>query len=105
ALSFAASKRIGVLTHVDISQTDFLKRLKFIDYLCLSLEEFKGLIYGHIQHFGYIFLFILHIENLIFKPLAFTGFAGQMDICHELHFYRSDSLASTVFTASAVHIE
>src|SRR5215217_1586261 len=103
-LRFTARQGIGRLPKVDIAQAYIDKGLQLVQDLRFVLKEGNGFVYGHVQDVCDVFILIRYVEYLLLESSSSAGFAGQIYVCHKLHFYFNFSFSLADVTAPALYI-
>ena len=116
-LVLTAGEGAGVLTELDIAQSNLLQRLEFADddaagieiaHMVLEsfvAEELYRLVHGHVQHIIDVLSSVVYLQDIVLEPLALACLAGKGEVSHKLHLdgYVSSSLA--FLASSALGIE
>ena len=76
-LALTAREGGGRLPEFDVAESDVLQDFDFLENLGLVLEEFHGLVDGHVEHVGDAFAFEAHFECLAVIAFSVTNFAGH----------------------------
>ena len=105
SLALSAREGGGWLSQLDIAEAHVLNGLYLAQYIWHIFKEFHGLVDGHVEHVGYGFSLVAHLERLAVVTLAVTDLAGNHHVGQEIHFDAFVAIAATDFAPSALHIE
>ena len=111
-LVFTTREGRGVLTELDIAQSDVLECLQTVDnrlgqlpFTPSLLKKLNRLGDGHVEDIVDVFPTEGYIEDLLLETVSVTSLTFQHEVGHELHLYRDDASALALLTASTFSIE
>ena len=105
ALALTTREGGGGLSKLDIAEADVLNGLDLAQDVGDVLEEFAGLIDGHVKHVGNGLALIAHLKGLAIVPLAVADLAGHLDIRQEIHLDGLIAIAATGLAAASLDVE
>ena len=108
ALRLAARESCGRLSQPHIAKADVVQHRELVHNpfaLQRSPEKLDCFSHRHGENVVDIFPVIPDVEGFFLIALSFAGFAGQIEICHELHFNLLKPIPFTRITAAARDVE
>ena len=96
-LVLTTGESAGVLSELDIAQSNLLQRLELADddaagieiaHMVLEFfiaEELYRLVHGHVEHIVHILSAEVNIQDVVLESLALASLALQHEVCHKLH--------------------
>ncbi len=69
------------------------------------LEEFQGLVNGHIQNIPDALPFVLHLQGFPVVPFPPADFTGHINVGQKVHFNFDDAIAAAGFAAPALDVK
>src|SRR5262245_38456181 len=90
---------------MNVAQAHALQRLEPVAHRRHSLEQFGGLLDGHIEHVSDRFAPELDLQRLAVVALALAHVAGDVDVWQEVHLDLDHAVALAGFAAPALDVE
>ena len=104
-LALASRKGVAGLAKLDVTESDFLQYLYFVQDYGLVNKELHCLVDGHVKDIGNALASEPHFKCLSVVAFASTLFAGNKDIGQKVHLDGTVTIASTAFTTPSLDIE
>ena len=105
ALRFTTGNRGACLPKLHVAKANIAQALKHAADLWVRFKVQYRVVHSHVQHFGNVLAFELHLKRFAVVPGALAGFACNEHVRQEVHFNLHHALTLACFAAAALDIE
>ena len=105
ALRLTARERGGILAEAHVRQADVGERLELPGRGRHVLEEARGILDGHVEHFVDVLAAVADLERLAVITLAAAHVTRHVHVRQEVHFHADHAVTLAGLAASALDVE